>query len=90
MIKAVRQIGAILPGDKVKMIGEKPATSRSGFQPLSTGLATHVAKHNYIGSCEEGDIQVDYIQMHTFELFDGVQVVLEIPSLNRSLGKLLY
>jgi len=70
LIKAVRQIGAILPGDKVKMIGGKPAT--------------------YMGAIEEGDIQVDYIQMHTFELFDGVQVVLEIPSLNRSLGKLLY
>ncbi len=70
LIKAVRQIGAILPGDKVKMIGEKPAT--------------------YMGAIEEGDIQVDYLQMHTFELFDGVQVVLEIPSLNRSLGKLLY
>ncbi len=70
LIKAVREIGAILPGDKVKLIGEKPAT--------------------YVGAIEEGDIQVDYIQLHTFSLFDGVQVVLEVPSLNRSLGKLLY
>jgi len=70
LIRAVRQIGAILPGDKVIMAGEKPAT--------------------YMGAIEEGDIQVDYVQMHSFELYDGVQVVLEAPSLNRSLGKLLY
>jgi hypothetical protein len=70
LIRAVRQIGAILPGDKVELLGEKPAT--------------------YLGSIEEGDIQVDYLQIHTFELFDGVQVVLQIPSLNRNLGKLLY
>jgi hypothetical protein len=70
LIKAVREIGAILPGDKVKMIGEKPAI--------------------YVGAIEEGDIQVDHIQLHAFTLFDGVQVVLEAPSLNRSLGKLLY
>jgi hypothetical protein len=70
LIRAVRQIGTILPGDKVDMVGEKPAT--------------------YLGSIEEGDIQVDYLQIHTFELFDGVQVVLESPSLNRGLGKLLY
>jgi len=43
-----------------------------------------------VGAIELGDIQVDYIQMHVFNLFDGLQVVLEIPSLNRSLGKLLY
>ena len=70
LIKAVREIGAILPGDKVRMIGEKPAI--------------------YVGAIELGDIQVDYIQMHAFRLFDGLQVVLEVPSLNRSLGKLLY
>jgi hypothetical protein len=70
LIKAVRGISAILPGDRIKMIGEKPAT--------------------YVGAIEEGDIQVDYIQLHIFELFDGLQVILEAPSLNRSLGKLLY
>lgn len=70
LINAVRQVGAILPGDRIKMVSEKPAT--------------------YIGSIEEGDIQVDYIQLHMFELFDGLQVFLEIPSFNRTLGKLLY
>ena len=40
LINAVRQVGAILPGDRIEMVGEKPATSRSGFQPVSTGLAT--------------------------------------------------
>jgi hypothetical protein len=70
LIKAVREIGAILPGDKVILSSEKPAT--------------------YLGAFEEGDMQVDYIQLHAFELFDGLQVVLESPSLNRSLGKLLY
>jgi hypothetical protein len=70
LIRAVRQIGAILPGDKVKLIGESPAT--------------------YLGAIEEGDIQIDYIQLHAFRLFDGMQIVLEAPSLNKSLGKLLY
>jgi hypothetical protein len=70
LIHSVRQIGFILPGEKVEMIGEKPAT--------------------YLGSIEEGDIQVDYLQIHKFELSDCVQVVLENTSLNRSLGKLLY
>jgi len=70
LIKAVREIGALLPGDKVKLIGEKPAT--------------------YLGAIEEGDIQIDYIQLHAFRLFDGMQIVLEAPSLNKSLGKLLY
>ena len=70
LIKAVRQISTVLPGDKVKMVGEKPAT--------------------YVGAIEEGDIQTDYIQMHAFTLYDGLQVILEVPSLNRILGKLLY
>jgi hypothetical protein len=70
LIRSVRKISSIFPGDKIKMIGEKPAT--------------------YLGSIEEGDIQVDYIQMHAFRLFDGLQVILEAPSLNRSLGKFLY
>jgi hypothetical protein len=70
LIKGVRAISGILPGDKVKMIGEKRAT--------------------YLGAIELGDIQVDYIQMHVFQLFDGVLVVLQVPSLNRSLGKWLY
>ena len=70
LIMAVRAVGAILPGDRVKMISEKPAL--------------------YLGAIEMGDIQVDYIQMHAFQLFDGVLVVLQVPSLNRSLGKLLY
>jgi hypothetical protein len=70
LINAVRAIGAILPGDRIQVAGEKPAT--------------------YIGSSEEGDIQVDYIQLHFFKLHDGVQVIVEAPSLNRSLGKLIY
>jgi hypothetical protein len=70
LIRAVREIGTLLPGDQIKMIGEKPAT--------------------YLGALEEGDIQVDYIQMHAFRLFDGLQVILEAPTLNRSLGKYLY
>jgi hypothetical protein len=70
LIKAVRLIGALLPGDKVSLAGEKPAT--------------------YTGAIEVGDIQTDYLQMHTFRLSDGLQVVLEIPSLNRHLGRLLY
>ena len=70
LIKSVRKLGTIFPGDKIKMIGEKPAT--------------------YLGALEEGDIQVDYIQTHVFRLFDGLQVVLDVPALNRSLGKLLY
>jgi hypothetical protein len=70
LIKAVRQIGALLPGDKVSLAGEKPAT--------------------YIGAIEVGDMQTDYLQMHTFRLSDGLQVVLEIPSLNRKIGKWLY
>ena len=70
LIKAVRLVNFILPGDKIKLIGELPAT--------------------YLGAVEEGDLQGDYIQMHTFRLWDGVQVVLEVPSLNRILGKYLY
>ena len=45
---------------------------------------------HHVGSIEEGDIQVDYIQLHFFKLYDGVQVIVEAPSLNRSLGKLIY
>ncbi len=70
LIRALRQIDDILPGDKIKLSGEKPAI--------------------YLGALEDGDIQVDYLQAHIFELFDGVQVVLEVPSLNRILGKFLY
>jgi hypothetical protein len=70
LIRAVRKIATLLPGDKIKLAGEEPAT--------------------YVGAIEEGDIQIDYIQLHTFTLCDGVQVVLEAPSLNRSLGRLLY
>jgi hypothetical protein len=70
LIKAVRQVGAILPGDEIKMNGEKPA--------------------HYIGAFEHGDIQTDYLQVHVFMLHDGLRVVLEVPSLNRFLGKFLY
>jgi hypothetical protein len=70
LINAVREISAIFPGDRIKMIGEKPAI--------------------YLGAIEVGDIQVDYIQMHAFQLFDGLLVVLQVPFLNRRLGKLLY
>jgi hypothetical protein len=70
LIRSVRKIGTLLPGEKVRIIGEKPAT--------------------YLGSFEEGDIQVDYIQLHAFRLHDGLQVILESPSLNKALGKYLY
>jgi hypothetical protein len=70
LIKSVREIGFILPGDKVIMVDEAQAT--------------------YLGSIEEGDIQVDYLQMHAFRLHDGLRVFLEAPALNRSLGKSLY
>jgi len=43
----------------------------------------------YVGAIEEGDIQVDYIQLHIFKMSDGLQVILEALSLNRNLGKLL-
>jgi hypothetical protein len=44
----------------------------------------------YSGAIEEGDIQIDNIQMHAFTLYDGVQVAIESPSLNQDRGKLLY
>ena len=66
----MRGCGPLLPGDRIKMIGEKPAV--------------------YTGCLEVGDLQVDYIQLHTFRLADGVQVILEVPSLNRSLGKYIF
>jgi hypothetical protein len=70
LIKAVRDSVALLPGDRIEVSGEKPAT--------------------YIGAIEMGDIQVDYLQLHAFRLWDGIHVILAAPSLNRSLGKLLY
>jgi hypothetical protein len=70
LIRALRELNSILPGDKVKLPGEKPAT--------------------YLGALEAGDIQVDYHQIHIFEFFDGTQVALELPYLNRTLGRLLY
>lgn len=70
LIKAVRMVSFLLPGDHVKMIGEGPAI--------------------YIGAIEEGDLQFEYFQMHAFRLCDGQVVILEVPSLNRSLGKYLF
>jgi hypothetical protein len=70
LIKAVREISTILPGEKLPLPAEKPAT--------------------YVGAIEEGDLQIDYCQMHVFRLCDGLLVILEAPSLNRSLGKYLF
>jgi hypothetical protein len=70
LIRAIRQNGAILPGDKIQIINEKPAI--------------------YNGAIEEGDIQTNYIQVHLFTLHDGIQIVMEAPTLNRYLGKLIY
>ena len=62
LIKAVKAVGAFVPGDKVLMPDERPAA--------------------YIGPVmEEG------IQMHEFRLFDGTEVVLEVPALNREPGR---
>jgi len=63
------------------LLGKSPSGGRGYESPKPA---------TYVGAIEEGDIQVDYIQLHIFELFDGLQVILEAPSLNRSLGKLLY
>ena len=83
------------------LIKVKPETQRLGnlvrsVRALGASLPGHMVGMPgekpalYLGAIEVGDIQIDCIQMHAFTLFDGVQVVLEIPSLNRSLGKLLY
>ena len=63
LIKSVRAAGALVPGDKVQMPGERPAT--------------------YIGpsAVEDG------IQMHAFRLFDGTEVVMEVPTLNPEPGQ---
>ena len=70
LIRSVRALGLILPGDQVNMIDEAPAT--------------------YLGSIETGDLQTDYLQLHVFRLADGIQVILYIPTLNRSLGKYIF
>jgi hypothetical protein len=70
LIRAVRNRWDLLPGDKIKLPGERPA--------------------KYLGSVEEGDGQPEYIQMHAFRLHDGMLVILEVPALNRQLGRLLY
>ena len=62
LIKAVKAVGAFVPGDKVLMPDERPAA--------------------YIGPVMEGGIQ-----MHEFLLFDGTEVVLEVPALNREPGR---
>ena len=62
LIKAVKAVGAFVPGDKVLMPDERPAS--------------------YIGPVMEGGIQ-----MHEFRLFDGTEVVLEVPALNREPGR---
>ena len=63
LIKSVRTAGVLVPGDKVQMPDERPAT--------------------YIGpsAVEDG------IQMHGFRLFDGTEVVMEVPALNPEPGQ---
>lgn len=70
LVKAVRELASIMPGDMLALPGEKPAT--------------------YLGAIEIGDFQGDYYQMHVFRLWDDFEIVLEVPSLNRVLGKYLY
>ena len=62
LIKAVRAAGEIVPGAKVLMPDERPAT--------------------YIGP-----VMDDGIQMHEFRLFDGTEIVLEMPALNPKPGQ---
>jgi len=62
LIKAVRAAGAIVPGARVAMPDEQPAT--------------------YTGPVMDGGIQ-----MHAFRLFDGMEVVLEVPLLNQEPGR---
>jgi hypothetical protein len=63
LIKSIRAAGVLVPGDKVQMPDERPAT--------------------YIGpSAVE-----DRIQMHEFRLFDGTEVVMEVPALNPKPGQ---
>ena len=62
LIKAVRGAGTIVPGNKVLIPEEQPAT--------------------YMGPVMDGGIQ-----MHEFRLFDGMEVVLEVPALNREGGQ---
>ena len=62
LIKAVRAAGVIVPGAKVLMPDERPAT--------------------YTGPVMDGDIQ-----MHEFHLFDGTEIVLEVPALNPKSGQ---
>jgi hypothetical protein len=61
LIRAVKAAGAMMPGDQVRMPGEKPAA--------------------YLGPLMERGIQ-----MHGFRLFDGTEIVLEAPALNRQPG----
>ena len=60
LIRAVKAAGAMMPGDQVRMPGEKPAT--------------------YLGPVMERGLQ-----MHGFRLFDGTEIVMEAPALNRPL-----
>ena len=62
LIKAVKAAGALVPGNKVLLLDERPAT--------------------YIGPVMEGGVQ-----MHEFRLFDGTEVVLEVPALNQKPGQ---
>jgi hypothetical protein len=70
LVFAVRGIGLLLPGEQVKIFGERPAL--------------------YVGPIEVGDIQIDYLHMHTFSLHDRLLVVLAVPALNRNLGRFIY
>lgn len=62
LIKAVRAAGVLVPGNKVLMSDERPAT--------------------YIGPVME-----DGNQMHEFRLFDGTEIVFEVPALNQKPGQ---
>jgi hypothetical protein len=63
LIKSVRVAGALVPGDKVRMPGERPAAY---IRPSTV---------------EDG------IQMHAFRLFDGMEVIMEVPALNPEPGQ---
>ena len=66
--------------DDVQLI--KAIKAAGVFVPGAKVLMPDERPAAYIGPVMEGGIQ-----MHEFRLFDRVEVVLEIPALNRKLGK---
>jgi|GEM_PF-1844296 len=61
LIRAVDSAGVLVPGDKVQMPNERPAT--------------------YIRPVVQGNVQ-----MHEFRLFDGTEIIMEVPALTAALA----